>query len=349
MTNDDRDFYSRLPRYLHKKYKDQKASLIRDNDIGWSDNQRAIQKRKGIDQDADHNRILSACIFPFVQQNNITQRLNYVYIRSSPLSELGVKNVDFLIASKTDGVLIFGEAKGTITDPRVVIKEYKERIKAINENSAYIMNMFPDIKLWEYVLGVPSHRATDTSKAITRSNASIILWQVGVWNDDKLSLVVPDVNAATRQKITHKNSALNKALGNEGVQTSTRFKTFYHESHPVAKMTVLTSIDKKLEQFTLSDLETSVSEELDNTPASEITTIAEEIIESAIDIGFVKQLSNKTYKIKSRYKDSGARYLELTKKWIKRKIELEKKADLNQKLEQLENKFLARYTSLDIY
>ena len=349
MANDDSDFYSKLPKHLRKKYKDQKALLIKDNDAKWSDNQRVAQKRKGINQDANHNKILSACIFPFVQQNNITQNLDYVYIRSSPLSELDVKNVDFLIASKTDGVLIFGETKGTITDPRAVITEYKERIKVINENSAYIMDKFPDIKLWEYVLGVPSDRSLETSKVIIRSNVNIILWQVGIWNSDKLSLVIPNVDKDTRKKIIHRNNALNRALGNEGVQTSIGFKTFYHESHPVAKMTVLTSIDKKSEQFTFDDLKSCVSEELDNTLDNEITTIAEEIIELAIDIGFVKQLDDGTFKIKSRYKDSRVRYNELKNKWIKRRIKLDKEADLNQKLEQLQGKFLARHTSLDNY
>lgn len=200
MANDDRDFCSKLPMHLRKAYRDQKALLIKNNNTEWSATQLDIQKCKGIDQDADHNKILSACIFPFVQHNNITQQLDYVYIRSSPLSELGVKNVDFLVASKTDGVLIFGEAKGTITNPRVVIKEYNERIKTISENSAYIMNMFPDIKLWEYVLAVPSDRASDTSKAITQRKASLILWQVGIWSGDKLSIVVPDADNTTRQK-----------------------------------------------------------------------------------------------------------------------------------------------------
>lgn len=349
MANDDTDFYSKLPKHFHKTYKDQKASIIKDNDAKWPNKQHFDKRRDGIEQDANHNKILSACIFPFVQQNNITQKLDYVYIRSSPLSERGVKNVDFLIASKTDRILIFGEAKGTITDPRTTITEYKERIKTINENSVYIQNMFPDIKLWEYVLGVPSDRAVETSKTITRSNTNIILWQVGIWDGDKLSIVVPDTDTATRQKMMHKNNALNKALGHEGVQTSTSFKTFYHESHPVAKMTVLTSIDKKSEHFTFTDLQTCVSEELDNTSDSEITTIAEKIIRLAIDIGFVKQLDGETYKIQSIYKNSRARYHELKNKWIRRKIELDKKDDLNLKLKILQDELLAKHTSLDNY
>lgn len=145
----------------------------------------------------------------------------------------------------------------------------------------------------------------------------------------------------------HSNNDLNKIL--KKVPTSTAFKTFYHESHPVAKMTVLTSIDKDMKKFTFDDLKLCVGEELDNTSDDEITTIAKQIIDCAIDIGFVKQLDKKIYKIQSKFKHSGARYDDLKNKWIQRKIEIEKKIDLNQKLERLQAKLLAQHTPLDSF
>ena len=349
MANDDRDFLLKLPKDLHKIYRDKKAALIKNNDAKWSDDQHGIKKHKAIDLDTDHNRILNACIFPFVQQNRLTQELNYAYIRSSPLSEFGVKNVDFLLASKTDDVVIFGEAKGTIANPRAVIAEYKERIKIIEEKSSYIKNMLPGTKSLEYVLGVPSDRAMEMSKAIARSSADIILWQVGIWSGDKLSLVVPSTDDSTRQKMMHSNNALNKELGNEGVPTSTNFKTFYHESHPVTKMTVLTSIDSESESFTFDDLKLHIIDELDNTPDTEITTITKQIMEWAIDIGFVRCLDDETYKIQSRFKHANARYNELKIKWINRRIEIEKELDLRQKLEELQTELSVQHTSLEDY
>ena len=112
-------------------------------------------------------------------------------------------------------------------------------------------------------------------------------------------------------------------------------------------MTVLTSIDKSSDSFTFADLKACVSEELDNTSDEEIITIAKQIIDCAIDIGFVRHLGEKIYKIQSKFKHSGARYEELKTKWIKRKIEIEKDIDLNRKLEKLQAKFLSQYTSLD--
>lgn len=347
MINNDRDFLSSLPRDLHKQYKQKKASLIKDIVAKWSDDQLVARKNTGIELDVNHTRILNACVFPFVQQNNITQKLNYAYIKSSPLSEVGVKNVDFLIASKTDGVLIFGEAKGKITDPREVIAEYKERIKIINENSTYIEEMFPSARSWEYVLGVPSDRASETSKAIIRSNTNIILWQVGTWSGNTLSLVVPDTDKTARQKIIHDNNDLNKEIRNQGIPTSTNFRTFYHESHPVAKISVLTLIDK--ERFTFNDLKLHVNHELDNTSDTEITLMTEQILDWAIDIGFVRSLDDGTYKIQSRFKHADVRYDDLKTKWIKRRIECEKELDFKQKLKELQAQFSAQLKSLNRY
>ena len=349
MANEDKGFLLKLPKNLHDKYKAEKAGLINENNTIWSADYQTDKKHEGIKLDKCHSEILNACIFPFVQHGSITQRLGYAYIKSSPLSELGVKNVDFLIASQSDDVLIFGEAKGKITDPNTVITEYKERIKIIEENSTYISEKFLGIKSFEYVLGVPSGSSLETAKAIHRSNTNIILWHMNAWPDVKLSIaILPTDNVAERRKVMHGNNSLNKTLG-KGVQTSTILKTFYHESHPVAKMAVLTSIDKGSKNFTFDDLQTCVSEELNNTPDDEITTITKQIIDWAIDIGFVKYLDDETYKIQSRFKHSGARYNELKTKWIKRKIEIEKEFDLNQKLKRLQTKFLAQYTSLDNY
>ena len=207
--------------------------------------------------------------------------------------------------------------------------------------------MLPGARSWEYVLSVPSDRASETSKAILRSNANIILWQVGTWSGNTLSLVVPDTDETTRQKIMHNNTDLNKELGNQGVPTSTNFRTFYHDSHPVAKISVLTLINK--ESFTFDDLKLHVTDELDNTSDTEITMMVKQILDWAIDMGFVRSLDNETYKIQSRFKHADLRYNDLKTKWINRKIEREKDLDFNQRLEELHTQFLVQRKSLDGY
>ena len=348
MPSNDSDFLRQLPRDLHEGYKSEKKNLLEKINSKWSDRSIfAKNKDKGIKIDTYHTEVLNACIFPFVQQGSLTRQIKYSYIQSSPLSELGVKNVDFLIASKTEGVLIFGEAKGTITDPHTVISEYKRRIKAIEANFDYIMKMFPETKLCEYVLAVQSGRAVETSKAILRSNASIILWQINKWNDELLSLVVPHTNdPSQRSKLMHSNNNLNKALAD--VRTSTAFKTFYHESHPVAKMSLLTTIDKGSKNcFTFDEFKACVDEELDNTPDNKIVEITQQIIDTSINIGFVKSLDDATYKIQSKFKNSAARYEELKKKWITKTLDDNKEEVVNNELEKLQTNFLAKKTTLD--
>ena len=282
-----------------------------------------------------------------MQHGPITQQSDYSYLRSSPLSELNLKSVDFLIASRSDGVVIFGEAKGSITDPSKVISQYKERINVIEENTDYITQLFPKFKSIEYVLGVQSIDATDTSKAILRSNANIILWQVSKWDSQLLSLVVPATDdAIQRKRIMHSNNDLNKLLSK--VPTSTAYKTFYHESHPVTKMTLLTSVDGgQRSSFTFNDFKILVSGELDNTYDEEINKITHDILDSALDIGFVKLTDDGNYKIQSKFRNSADRYEELKKKWIARKIDLDKENKINELLEKIQVELLAKTSSLD--
>ena len=348
MPGDDTEFLSKLPRDLHENYKLRKKRSIDQINNELSDTHSLTnRKSRAIQEDLYHKEVLNSCIFPFVQQGRITQQFDYSYLRSSPLSELNLKNVDFLIASRTDGVMIFGEAKGTIADPHKVITQYKTRIKIIEENIEHVKKIFPELKSCEYVLGVQSGRAMETSKVILRSNASIILWQISKWGATLLSLVVPATDDRNqRGRIMHRNNDLNKILSD--IPTSTAFKTFYHESHPVTKMTLLTSMAKDAQgAFTFDDLKTGVSEELDNTSEEEITRITQQILQSAIDIGFVKPRDGVTYKIQSRFKNSGDRYEELKKKWIARKIETDKEGAINESLKSLQTEFLAKKTSLD--
>ena len=214
MPNDDAKFLSELPRDFHESYKSQKKLLVEKINNEFSDTSPIINKKsRGIQEDQYHKEVLNACIFPFVQQGVITNQLDYSYLRSSPLSELGLKNVDFLIASRTDGVVIFGEAKGSISDPSVVISQYKKRIKIIEDNIEHIKKIFPEFKSIEYVLGIQSVDVMETSKAILRSSANIILWQVSKWDDQLLSLAVPTTEDNTQlQRIMHSNNNLNKIL-----------------------------------------------------------------------------------------------------------------------------------------
>lgn len=79
--------------------------------------------------------------------------------------------------------------------------------------------------------------ATELMKAILRKNGGIIVWQVGVKLKDesiRLSVIIPPKTVGgTHESMRHMDNTLNKALAEVFLQ-----------SHPVAKLLVLTVVDK---------------------------------------------------------------------------------------------------------
>ena len=347
----DEDFINKLPKYLHKEYVQEKKIAIDKINAEWSKKSHVYDKFRWIKQETYHKDILNACLFPFVQQGRITENFDYKYIRSSPLAELDLPNVDFLIASEIDQTLIFGEAKGSATAPNNIITEYKKRIHTIEENFEYIQTEYLEGEKtyeyeYEYVLGIPSDDAPETLKIIHRSNANIILWQVNSMDDKTLSLAVPDTDDPQQlYRFMHNNNELNKTL--KRVPTSTGFKTFFNESHLVLKMNLLITIGKRLENFSLDDVKINVRKELNNTNEEEIYKTSQEIVDCAMDIGFIKLLDNETYKIQSRHKDSGFRHKELRSKWVTRKIEMDNYYAIKNKIEEIQIKFSGKVHPLD--
>ena len=346
INNDDKNFIAKLPKDFYRKYKMEKVDLLKKFNHEWNYNLQISKKLEGIDTYKYHKDILNACIFPFIHCNTMPQNLDYSYICSSPLSERGLSNVDFLIASEADQVLLFGEAKASVTDPNRVISEYRKRIQIIEENVEYIKEKYSNMNAYrhEYVLCVPSGFSNNTAKAIIRSKINIILWEIDMWHNPTLSLhlVAKDVRQDIDVDIMHSNNSLNKTLSR--LDTSTACKAFFNESHTVIKMGLLTTINKN---FSFIDVKKLVNSELDNTSKADIDKISHDIIECGINIGFIKSLNNNFYKIQSRFKRAGARYKELENKWIKTTIETDKCVNLEKKIEELQTKYLSRINTLD--
>lgn len=343
----DGDFINKLSKNLRKKYVQEKKTAIAEINAEWSKQSHVDDKHRWLKQDTYHKEILNACIFPFIQQGDIIKNFDYKYIRSSPLSELNLPNVDFLISSERDQTLIFGEAKGSATSPNNIITQYKKRINIIEEKFEYIKTKYSkEAKRCEYVLGIPSDDAIETSKAIHRSDINLILWQVNKMDNDTLSLVIPDTNNPKQlYRFKHNNNELNKTI--KRYPTSTAFKIFFNESHPVIKMTLLITISKRLENFLFDDVKRDVGIELDNTDGCEINKTTKEIIDCAVDIGFIKPINDTYYKIKSRYKNSDFRYKELVSKWVERKIEIDNSHAIKKMIDNLQTNYSSQTNTLE--
>ena len=341
LLDEDDSFVKQLPQPLQDKYAKQKSEKLKKIKIETSNNFSEYFKRKdkAIKEDKYHKEVLNSCIFPFVQTGSFISELDYVYLRSSPLSELNLKNVDFLIVSKKKGIAIFGEAKGTIENPNLVISQYRERMKVINDNLNEIKKYVPNLKKIEFVLGVPSMDSVNTIKAILRSKIDIILWETGGMGEQELSLVVPpNVDSELKKTVMHFDNDLNRALTK--LSTSKEWKTFFHESHPVTKMALLVALDKnRKKHFTYDMVKKIVSVELDNTSDIEIEKTTKDIIKLAININFVNCKSSGYYKIQSIHTNAKSRYDELKKKWIEYTSIQDELVLMNKAIEKIQIEF----------
>ena len=90
-----------------------------------------------------HDQLISMAIFPFLQ-NSALFNLGYQFVRTAPLLEKGIKNLDFLIYKRTgkSTIAIFGEAKSSISNKIKIINEYNERKKIVEEHRDYIIKNY---------------------------------------------------------------------------------------------------------------------------------------------------------------------------------------------------------------
>lgn len=341
LVDEDSSFVSQLSKQLQEEYTKRRSDKVKEvkEQFKTKYDEYFSNKDKGIKEDKFHKEVLNSCIFPFVQTGLLSAKSDYAYLCSSPLSELGVKNVDFLIASQSKGIAIFGEAKGSIEDPNRVISQYRDRMKVINEHLDEVKKFVPNLTKIEFVLGVPSMDAMETIKAILRSNINIILWEVGGMGEQQLSVVVPpNVDERTKNTVMHSDKDLNRLLSK--VATSREYKTFFHESHPVTKMSLLSALDKNpRNSFSYTTVKKIVEAELDNTDAKEIDRITRDMITLSININFVNCKDDGHYKIQSIYKNAKSRYDELRKKWIDFRFNQDLEAHLNEEITKIQQEF----------
>ena len=299
-------------------------------------------------KDKYHRETLNACIYPFSQKGSLKE-LGYYFIRSEPLLEKKTQNVDFLIASNTKGIAIFGEAKTSSEDTDGIISEMNERKKLIEENKNYLNEaLIPGIDNFEYVFGLPAIEARDLSATILKNdNLTYVIWQYGGPDSNLvLSLFVPPGEKwEGLRRIRHADNQLNSRLVR--VPTSKIYKNFFLQSHPVAKMTVLTWIDTGKEddspkgRFNRADLLKICSIELEAYSHDIIERQLEIILELALKVGFIKAIEEEKdlFKIVTSSNDPKARYEDLKTKWIEYSISQDRLERFNEARIKLQQRF----------
>jgi hypothetical protein len=108
--------------------------------------------------------------------------------------------------------------------------------------------------------------------------------------------------------------------------THPEFKTFYEQSHQVAKLRILTGVDKAKEDgtFTFDDVKNLVREALDYVSDDDkIQNEASRILNLGLQIQFVRDVGSNRYKIRSRSKSAELREDEMKRRWIKWRLDQE--------------------------
>lgn len=152
-----------------KKYRDEKSALT-------------ARKEKGIEEDKAHRMILNACIFPFAQDDSL-KKYGYTFLRASPLSEVGITNLDFLLLNPDKGTsrAILGEAKGSVLSYDDVARQTKDRVRVAEENRSYIKEKYlRNLEVeTEYVIGVDWPDGNRMMKTFLHKGGQIKVWSTG--------------------------------------------------------------------------------------------------------------------------------------------------------------------------
>lgn len=284
----------------------------------------------GFDEENTHDRIINTCIYPFVETALPIAQLGYRFVRAAPLSELGFKNIDFLIyrSAGRRPIAIFGEAKGGVTNLARTLTEFAERRQIIERNLDYIKTNYLDTSsdpICEYVLAVKSSMATRMRDSVLESEIRLILWQVDYMHH-KLQLVQAPSTEPDRHLMTHSDPELTSTLAvSDGLTSFENTFAFFPQSHILAKLLNALQVVEKdgpnniLRPYKLNQYITAQLSYLDEARRQEQV---EQIIQEALTINFAAKIPDSPdYLIASKSRSRASLEDEVKLKWIKSKLD----------------------------
>lgn len=295
--------------------------------------------------------ILNACIFPFAQDDSL-KKYGYTFLRASPLSEVGITNLDFLLLNPDKGTsrAILGEAKGSVLSYDDVARQTKDRVRVAEENRSYIKEKYlRNLEVeTEYVIGVDWPDGNRMMKTFLHKGGQIKVWSTGpgsVSLKQRLMLVTPAAeDGPVGKTMLHADKNFSNKMN--GIETSTDFKSIFPESNTLAKVSMLAFIREKADgTFGFADFLQLISEELDYLEPNEIATVAHRILEVAEDIGFIEAMPTElsigqpTFRITSRAKKADTRTDDIKRKWIEFSIGKDEEQDIEEQIRHLQGVF----------
>ena len=173
-----------------------------------------------IAREEKHRAMLNMCVYPFTDTGPLSST-GYRYIRGSPLYELDLPNMDFLLYAENQNrkSAIFGECKSSVQSPGGIINETRCRIDTILQNVDHIKQEYLNVKLqekvdFEYVIIVPSMDAVAVMNSAIESGGGIVVWSGNLTGDPVLGCHYPaqSTEASIRESMKHKDRNLSRGL-----------------------------------------------------------------------------------------------------------------------------------------
>jgi len=183
-----------------------------------------------LENDEKHDTLLDICISAFTPGSYCCDVLNYCFITSEPLIELGVKNFDALIINQSKRHGIFIECKSSIS--KGVVKEGYDQIDEVKNNKSHLEKKIGNkLDLTEFVFCTPATKVQQLATQIenVENNLNInsnkdpvfLIWQVDFFYKQILQIVTK-ISIKTRKNnysFQHNNLELTKKLSN-GIEIS---------------------------------------------------------------------------------------------------------------------------------
>ncbi len=335
---------------LVQEYNEKARRIERDIKRNYQLEEPELRKRKiaGLESEQRHRDLLNLSVYPFTEQGLAGRDLGYKFYRGSPLHELGVPNFDFLVArlepTEKPAVLIPGEAKSSIPSPESIVNEIEDSTEAFKDNIDYVLEKYlrepPEREfLLEPVVMVRSFDSSNMIASVVNAEANIRVWHGPLAGRQKLAWAPPPKNAPNHMNYSHRDSAL-RNLMKGGVQSMRRVFNVWPKTHTLVQMGILITASQAGEGtsrvVSRHRLSTFLRDDLFYLEETERENLMDRLIKLGVEIGFLKAEDEPdTYRLVARGVRPDRQEETLRKKWIDWKIEQDRQAEIDGRLNQL--------------
>jgi len=206
-------------------------------------NDAKLSLKTAIDVTNNHDALISICASAFGPQSELYSNLNYAFLSSEPLLELGVKHFDVLIFNPVTKYALFVECISSTVEPAKSVSDIYAARQEVIDNKNHLERAIGDrIDTVEFVCCVPAQMVNRIATELERrlkegllaENEIIKVWQVNIFDGQFLQLF-DRLQAITRTHHTqHADPKLTRNLG-QGVNVDSSELVFraYPLSHPL--------------------------------------------------------------------------------------------------------------------